>query len=145
MLSAAGTRLLFWVVCTGPSVPLCLASASSWRHGPSFWWNGEWRVGEIQGLLSLTRACLCGLQSVIAVGRVSLNRVHIFSEVAEVPSCQPGQSWLSLVGPSPPPCTVEWVLAPVSSSVGGWSLRSAQHLGQKVPEGPVFLGWAVGC
>ena len=83
MLSAAGTGLLFWVVCTGPSVPLCLASASSWRHGPSFWWNGEWRVGEIQGLLSLTRACLCGLQSLIAVRRVSLNRVHIFSEVAE--------------------------------------------------------------
>ena len=47
------------------------------------WWAGEWRVGEIQGLLSLTRACLCGLQSLIAVRRVSLNRVHIFSEVAE--------------------------------------------------------------
>ena len=78
MLSAAGTGLLFWVVCTGPSVSLCLASASSWRHGPSFWWNCEWRVGEIQGLLSLTRACLCGLQSLIAVRRVSLNRVHIF-------------------------------------------------------------------
>ena len=62
-----------------------------------------------------------------------------------VPSCQPGQSWLSLVGPSPPSCTVEWVLAPVSSPVGGWSLRSAQHLGQKVSEGPVLLGWAVGC
>ena len=83
MLSAAGTGLLFWVVCTGPSVPLCLASASSWRHGPSSWWAGEWRVGEIQCLLSLTRACLCGLQSLIAVRRVSLNWVHIFSEVAE--------------------------------------------------------------
>ena len=38
--------------------------------------------GEIQGLLSLTRACLYGMQSLIAVRRVSLNRVHIFSEVA---------------------------------------------------------------
>ena len=123
-LSAAGAGPLFGVVCTGPSVPLCLASASSSRHGQSSWWAGEeWVRSRAYSPWPEPAYMGCNhwlpYEECLWTGSTFLQR---WLSPSVVPSCQPGQSWLSLVGPSSLHCTVEWILAPVSSSVGGWSL-----------------------
>ena len=68
--------------------------------------------------------------------------LHWWLSPSVVPSCQPGQSWLSLVGPSPPSCTVEWDVLDVHCKKNGPALQRRHSLCHCLSQGkdsPCFV------